>query len=819
MKAPISYEAAKAASVQYFNGDEMAADVFLGKYALRDLEGNLLEECPDDMHHRLAEELSKVESKYKNSLAKDEVFNLLKGYKRVVLQGSPSAVIGDKNRIQSVSNCTVVPSPYDSYGGILEADQNLAQLMKRRCGVGIDISPLRPKNALTTNAAQTTDGIGVFMERFSNTTREVAQNGRRGALMISCDIRHPEIETFINIKRDDKRVTGANVSVRVTDEFMNAVVNDEDFQLQWPVDSSEPSITKVVKAKSIWDQIINAAWERAEPGVLFWDRILEGPADIFADQGFKTISTNPCGEIPLCAFDSCRLTFLNLLTYVRNPWTSEAEFDYLTFERDVRLGQRIMDDVVDIELECIQNIINKIKSDPEPERIKSSELMLWQNMYDICEKGRRTGLGITALGDALASLGLTYGSEDSIQETNKIYKTLAVGAFKESVQLAEERGSFPICDVNRMKDHPFYQKLLAEVDESTHESFLRYGCRNISWTTTAPVGSMSTQTQTTSGIEPVFLTSYTRRKKMTADDRAQGKKPDLVDQNGDEWINYTVYHKPYKDWMDNTGEDEYENSPYFNASANDIDWVSSVDIQAAAQKWVSHSISKTCNLPADVTQELVSDVYMRAWKTGCKGFTVYRDGCRTGVLVAEEKEEDFKSHNAPKRPTELPCDIFHVTYKGEKWVMLIGLFNDRPYELFGGAAVNVSLPKKHKEGVLVKNPRKGNARYDLHIGEGDDEIVVRDVAHTFDDADQSAWTRLVSTALRHGTPVKYIVEQLQKEKDTSMFTFAKVMSRTLKTYIKDGEKMKGSCLNCGSEDLIYQEGCLLCQSCGSSKCN
>ena len=817
--------------VEYFGGDELAADVF-NKYALRDVTGERLEVLPTDTFRRLAKEFARIEAKYPNPLSEDEIFSLLDGFKKVVPQGSPLSGIGNPYQLQSLSNCFVIDQPHDSYGGILFADQEQVQIMKRRGGVGMDVSNIRPKGQPTTNAARTTDGIGVFMERFSNSTREVAQGGRRGALMLTIDCRHPEIETFIDIKRDLKKVTGANISIRFTDEFMQAVENNTGFCLRWPVEAhpEDAEIVKMVDAKQVWDKFVDAAWASAEPGALFWDTVVnQGIVDNYRDVGYKTISTNPCGEIPLSPYDSCRLMVVNLTSFVLNPFTSNAKFDYDNFTSVVGKAQRLMDDLVDLEIECVDRILEKIEKDPQPESVKRIERDLWTKIRAAGLNGRRTGLGVTGLGDALAALTVRYGSQLSIEMTEAIYQHLAIGAHRSSCQLAAERGAFPVFDYSKEKDHPYLTRVMSACGVETQNKWQTTGRRNIALTTTAPVGSISCLTQTTSGIEPAFLLSYKRRRKITQGDTKS--VADYVDPMGDKWQEYTVYHHWFKKWMDATGKSDPKESPYWGGTANDIDWSKSVEIQAAAQKWIDHSISKTCNLPNSATKETVNDVYLKAWKTGCKGFTVYRDGCRTGVLIAtdEKKEEKPKtSDTRPTRPKELPCDIHRVNVKDEtgktqSWMVLVGLKGGAPYEVFSGLANHIEVPKKTKTGTLIKNGKvNGIATYNLRVPvSADDEILFRDVVNLFANPTQGAFSRTISLALRHDVPVNFVVDQLQKDKDSDMFAFARCIARVLKGYIPDGTKSTSEkkCKECGSDQVFYMEGCLTCQSCGSSKCS
>jgi ribonucleoside-diphosphate reductase alpha chain len=816
-------------AVEYFNGDELAANVFLSKYALRDESGKLLENSPRDMHRRLAREFARIEAKYPNPMSEETIFSLLDGFRYVVPQGSPMSGIGNDYQIQSISNCFVIDQPYDSYGGILFADQEQVQIMKRRGGVGFDISTIRPRGMNTSNAAKTTDGIGVFMERFSNSCREVAQGGRRGALMLTIDCRHPEVETFIDIKRDLKKVTGANISIRFTDEFMRAVEADDTFTLRWPVEAlpEDAEITKVVAAKQIWEKFIDAAWASAEPGALFWDTVVnQGIVDCYHEDGYKTISTNPCGEIPLSPYDSCRLMVVNAVSFVKNPFTDQAEFDFIEFGKAVYAAQRLMDDLIDLEIECVDRILNKIDKDPQPEQVKKIERDLWTKIRNAGLNGRRTGLGITGLGDALAALNHKYGSDNSIHLTEAIYSHLAMWSHYSSLVMAQERGAFPVWDYEKEKDHKYLLNIMQATNSLQTDAidmWKKTGRRNIALTTTAPVGSVSMLTQTTSGIEPAFMLSYKRRKKINVND--DSTKIDFVDELGDKWQEFTVYHHWFKKWMDATGKTEPQDSPYWGGTANDIDWVKSVDIQAAAQKWIDHSISKTCNLPNDATKETVAQVYMRAWKTGCKGFTVYRDGCRTGVLVADKPKDEPKTvQHAPKRPKELQCDIHRASVRNgdnsESWMILVGLLDGKPYEVFCGLAEKVEIPKKAKTGILTKNGRKdGVTTYNLKVPVGDDEVIFKDIASLFDNPTQGAFTRTMSLALRHAVPIQYIVEQVQKDKASDMFSFSKVIARVLKGYIPDGTKPAGkSCPECSSFDLVYQEGCITCKSCSYSKC-
>jgi ribonucleotide reductase alpha subunit len=1149
------------ATLEYFDGDEFAAKVFVDKYALQNNEGVYLELTPKDMHRRIAKELARIESKYPNPLSEEEIFDLLDGFKYIVPQGSPMSAIGNKYQLQSLSNCFVIQGVYssqlDSYGGIMLADQEFAQIMKRRGGCGADISGIRPKNAITNNAAKTTDGIGVFMDRFSNTCREVAQNGRRGAEMLTISGKHPEIETFINIKRDLKRVTGANNSIRLYDDFMYAIARDEEYILRWPVDLSveDAKITKKVRARDIWNQIVDSAWNNAEPGLLFWDNVKRNtPSDIYEEEGYGSISTNPCfsentliavadgrnavtikqladenkdvpvysmnkktgmieikmgrhprvtgynkklvrvhlddgsfvdttpdhkyllldgtqkeaknlksgdslpgftkalepiknddnnrnyswfisdqikekaieltkllgrrfsyqdwqtyakdnnlpqtfsifgqnniksiinlsrlcavelgldfvnedpkvikiyrdmlsqnydariedgivlvkrtcevcnnefeidhlhressvcstickniyinknsdskeirktikfspenfeeifgssntynkvvrieelsgehtvynitvddnhtvsvitkinehqnnkwfsgisipqcGEIVLSAYDACRLLVINLSSYVKNPFTKDAAFDYELFHKHAIIAQRLMDDIVDLEIEAIDRILAKVNSDPEPMEVKLVELNLWNKIRKAIIGGRRTGLGPTALGDTIAMMNIKYGSEESIKLTYDIYHALAVAAHTSSCIMAKERGAFPVFNYNKEKDHPYLNSIMKDVSRSTRAMWKKTGRRNIALTTTAPTGSVSTLTRTTSGIEPAYMLTYVRRKKINPSDK--NARVDFVDALGDKWQEFTIYHPGIKKWMEVTGNDDITKSPYWGATATEIDWVASVAIQAAAQKSVDHSISKTCNLPANATKELVSEVYMKAWELGCKGFTVYREGCRAGVLVSENSAQkpkhidgrpaNIEPHTAPKRPLELPCHIKKSKIDGEAWTIFVGLLNGVPYEVFGGLSKFIDIPNKYKSGKIVKNGKNadGITAYNLVVGEGDDQMIVKDIANIFENKNYGAFTRTLSLAIRHGTPIQFVVEQLTKDKFSEMTSFSRVIARVLKAYIKDGTSSASEkkCPECGAENsIIYEEGCMKCSACKKfSKC-
>lgn len=823
-----TFDEAIEASTVYFGGDAMAADNFVGKYALKDNSGNILEKTPEMMHRRMAKELARAEAKYLNPLTEDEIFGWLSRWD-LIPQGSPMSGIGNPDQLQSLSNCFVIDSPRDSYGGILFADQEQAQIMKRRGGVGFDISTIRPKDMKTRNAARTTDGIGVFMERFSRTCREVAQGGRRGALMISISCHHPEIETFIDIKRDATRtsVTGANISIRWSDEFMNAVKNGAKVQLRFPVEKSDkkPQFEEWVDAKSVWDRAMLAAWESAEPGALFWDTaISQTPSDVYASDGFESVSTNPCAEIILSRYDSCRLLVVNLWNFVIDPFSSKARFDFDRFAEAVRVAQRLMDDLVDLEIEMIDLIIAKVSDDPEPLSVKMIEMQLWQKIRTAAVNGRRTGLGITGLGDAIAGVGIRYGDAASIEMTDAVYRTLAVNSYMSSCIMAKERGAFPVFDRAKEENHSFLSRIF-QASPEVYELWKAYGRRNIANTTTAPTGTTSILAQTTGGIEPAIFLTYTRKKKKNSSDTHLSV--DYVDAMGDQWHKYTVYHHKLKKWMEVTGKTDVKESPYWGATSEDIDWLASVKLQAAAQRWICHAVSKTANLPKDTSVDLVKEIYMSAWESGCKGFTVYRAGSRDAVLTKDDEQSAGNSdviieNNAPKRPRVLPCDIHRTNVKGEGYTVLVGLLDGKPYEVFCGLSQHVEVPRKYKTGSLIKNGKKdGVATYNLCIPVDDEELLVKDVVTVFDNPIHGATTRIISLALRHGSPLQYVVDQLQKDKHSDMQSFSRVISRVLKGYISDGTRAgEKTCSSCGVEGgLVYQEHCVLCKNCGSSKCS
>lgn len=815
------YEEALSKCMEYFNNDELASKVFLDKYALRDQDQKLLEATPDQMHRRIAKEFARIEAKkFSHPMTEDEIFSYLDKFRQIIPQGSPMYGIGNTNQLISLSNCFVVDSPSDAYSGIMKTDEQIVQISKRRGGVGVDISNLRPNGAATRNAARTSTGIISFAERYSNSIREVGQSGRRGALMLTLSVHHPEILDFAKVKRDLNKVTGANISVRLTDEFLNAVDKGEQYEQRWPVDArengEEPKVSQMVDAKEVWMQIIENAHAMAEPGLLFWDNIIsESPADCYADVGYKTLTTNPCGEIPLSKADSCRLLLLNTYGFVNDPYTNKAKFDFDSFHQKAQIAQRLMDDMIDLELEAINNIIKKVKSDPEDKNTKSRELELWQEIKQACIGGRRTGTGITGLGDTIAALNMEYGSNKSINFADKLYRTLKLGCYRSSVDMAKELGTFPVWDHEKEKNNPYLLRIKDE-DPDLWNDMKKHGRRNISLLTTAPAGSVSILCQTTSGIEPLFMFSYTRRKKINPSE--QGVRVDFTDQSGDSWQNYEVYHRRIHDWVKVTGykaSDAVEKSPWAGCCAEDLDWKQRVKLQAAATKNIDHSISSTLNLPENINTEEVAAIYEMAWKSGCKGITIYRKNCRSGVLV-ETKKEDTRENNgivkthAPKRPKELPCDVHHISVKGQEYFVLVGLLNGEPYEVFAG--INGTVSKKIKSGVIKKLKRG------LYNAVFDDDSVMNDITAIIGD-DQEAITRLVSSTLRHGTDINFLVHQLEKVKG-DLQSFSKALGRALKKHINDGSKVTGeSCPNCNHEPLVRQEGCVLCQNCSWTKCS
>jgi len=804
--------------VSYFEGDELAAKVFLDKYALKDNDGNLLEETPDQMHRRIAKEFARIEKEnHIDPLTEDQIFALLHKFKYIVPQGSPMFGIGNNHQVVSLSNCYVVDSPIDSYGGILKTDEELAQISKRRGGVGVDISTLRPAGSSVKNAARTSTGITSWMERYSNTIREVGQAGRRGALMLTIHVAHKDIEKFVTVKNDNTKVTGANISVLLSDEFLQAVEKGEKFRLRFPVDAPPSDNDVYVDARELWKKMIHNAWLRAEPGLLFWDRIKKYNAvDCYSEDGFANISTNPCAELILCSYDSCRLMLLNLFSYVINPFKKDAKFDFTLFEQHAKICQRLMDDMIDLELEKVEAIIKKIKSDPESKTIKANELELWEKVHKKCENGRRTGTGLTALGDALAALGVAYGSEESINITGRICKTLCLGSFRSSVDIAKVAGPFPAWDWAKEKDSQFLL-MLKDIDPQLYEDIQKHGRRNIANLTIAPTGSVSIMTQTTSGVEPLFmLFPYTRRKKINPTDK--NARTDFVDQNGDHWQEFEVYHPKVKMWMEVTGEKDLKKSPWYNCCAEDIDWVAAVKLQAEAQKYIDHAISKTVNLPENVTEEQVASIYEAAWKYGCKGMTVYRKNCRTGVLVEKPKKEEKKDvkiskNDAPKRPSDIDAEIHFSVVKGEPYYVVVGLLGGEPYEIFAGLNTENGHPlfksKEHK-GVLKKLNR---GKYVFKVG--DEEFTLTNI-NNHENGD--ALCRMVSTALRHGADISFVVHQLEKTKG-DLVSLGKVLARTLKKFIKDGTKVHGEeCPSCQGSQVERNDGCVLCKSCGWTKC-
>ena len=834
-------EEAFEASLQYFKGDDLAARVWVNKYALKDSDGNIYEQTPNDMHHRIAREIARVEQRYANPMSEQEVFDAIKGFKYIVPQGSPMAGIGNPYQIASLSNCFVIGNngDSDSYGGIMKIDQEQVQLMKRRGGVGHDLSHIRPKGSPVKNSALTSTGIVPFMERYSNSTREVAQDGRRGALMLSVSINHPDSENFIDAKMEQGKVTGANVSVRMDDAFMAAVRDGKNYTQQYPIFSQNPKYSKEIEAQKLWKKIVHNAWKSAEPGILFWDTIInESVPDCYADLGYKTVSTNPCGEIPLCPYDSCRLLAINLFSYVEQPFTEQASFNFDLFKKHIAIAQRIMDDIIDLELEKVDGIIAKIDADPETDEVKAVERNLWRNIQTKANEGRRTGIGITAEGDMLAALGIKYGSPEGIDFSVEIHKTLAIEAYRASVYTAKERGAFAIFDAEREKNNPFIQRL-KEADEKLYFDMLEYGRRNIALLTIAPTGTTSLMTQTTSGIEPVFLPVYKRRRKVNPNDK--NVRVDFVDEVGDSWEEYVVFHHRFKEWMEANGFDTSKNysqdelnkmvkeSPYHKATSNDVDWLSKVRMQGAVQKWVDHSISVTINLPNDVTEELVGKLYLEAWEQGCKGVTVYRDGSRSGVLISndekKEEEQDTLTAFPTKRPEVLNADVVRFQNSKDKWIAFSGLIDDKPYEIFTGFADDedgILIPRWVNEGVIIKNRNEdGTSRYDFQYkNKRGYKTTIEGLSHKFNPEFWN-YAKLISSTLRHGMPIEKAVElinSLQLDNE-SINTWKNGVARALKRYVADGTlARKQKCENCNSTSLIYQEGCLTCKDCGSSKC-
>ncbi len=837
-----TFDEAYQEALKYFKGDELAARVWTSKYALKDSFGNIYEKSPDEMHRRLAKEIFRIEQKYPNPLSENEIYDLIKNFKYIIPAGSPMSGIGNKFQTVSLSNCFVIgeENPADSYGGILKIDQEQVQLMKRRGGVGHDLSHIRPKGSPVSNSALTSTGVIPFMERYSNSTREVAQDGRRGALMLSISVKHPDVESFIDAKLETGKITGANVSVKIDHEFMKALIDNKPYQQQYPVNSDNPVTKKVINPRKLWKKIINNAWKSAEPGILFWDTVInESVADCYAEQGFETVSTNPCGEIPLCPYDSCRLLAVNLYSYVDNPFSADAKFNFDKFKQHSRYAQRIMDDIIDLELEKIDGILAKINSDPESDEIKRTEENLWEKIKEKAVKGRRTGVGITAEGDMLAALNLRYGSENATDFSVLVHKTLAVEAYRSSVEMAKDRGAFELFDAEKEKENPFIDRI-KEADPKLYEEMQEHGRRNISLLTIAPTGSTSILSQTTSGIEPVFLPFYKRRRKVNPND--QNVTVSFVDETGDSWEEYNVFHHNFITWMKANGinseevklldnekiESLIKDSPYYKATSKDVDWISKVRLQGSVQKWVDHSISVTVNLPKDVSVKLVGDVYLEAWKSGCKGVTVYRDGSRDGVLIsAKEKKKktanEIKEHS--KRPKELKADVIHFSNNDEEWIAFIGIKDGLPYEIFSGRAEADALPipKSVTRGKIIKQRFDNSSkRYDFkYTNKFGFNITIEGLSYKFNPEFWN-YAKLISGVLRHGMPVEHavnLISSLQFGTDT-INTWKKGIERALKMYIPDGTKAKKGkiCTECGSDTLVYQEGCLICQSCGYSKC-
>ena len=837
-----TYDQANAASLEYFKGDELAARVWASKYALKDSFGHLYELTPDDMHHRIAGEIARIEAKYPNPMSADEVFSLLKDFKYIVPQGSPMAGIGNDFQVGSLSNCFVIGlgGRPDSYGGIIKIDEEQVQLMKRRGGVGHDLSHIRPKGSPVKNSALTSTGLVPFMERYSNSTREVAQDGRRGALMLSVSIKHPDSEAFIDAKMTEGKVTGANVSVKLDDAFMQAAADNTTYRQSYPIDSTDPKVTKDIDASALWRKIVHNAWKSAEPGVLFWDTITrESVPDCYADQGFATVSTNPCGEIPLCPYDSCRLVAINLFSYVIDPFTDKARFDFDLFRRHVGRAQRIMDDIIDLEMEKIDVIIDKIKSDPETDEVKATELHLWEKIRNKTLKGRRTGCGTTGEGDMLAALGLRYGTPEATAFSTEVHKQLALAYYSASVDMAAERGAFEVYDAEREKNNPFIARL-READPELYARMVKQGRRNIACLTIAPTGTTSLMTQTTSGIEPVFLPVYKRRRKVNPGDA--NVTIDFVDEVGDAFEEYIVYHHKFLQWMRSAGlepkknmsadeiEELVKQSPYYKATSNDVDWLEKVRMQGSVQKWVDHSISVTINLPSDVSEELVGQLYMEAWRAGCKGCTVYRDGSRNNVLEAVKKEKKepviiANPEHVAKRPIELEADVVRFQNNKEKWIAFVGLVDGKPYEIFTGLADDedgIFCPKSVNHGKIIKAmDADGNKRYDFQfINKRGYKTTIEGLSEKFNPEFWN-YAKLISGVLRYGMPIDQVLKLvggLELDSD-SINTWKNGVERALKKYIPNGTNARGQkCPHCGAETLIYQEGCLICTSCGTSKC-
>ena len=847
-KRTFTYDEAFEASLKYFNGDELAARVWVNKYAMKDSFGNIYEQSPADMHWRIANEVARIEQKYANPMSAQEVFDLIDKFKYIIPAGSPMTGIGNNYQIASLSNCFVIglEGDADSYGAIMRIDEEQVQLMKRRGGVGHDLSHIRPKGSPVNNSALTSTGLVPFMERYSNSTREVAQDGRRGALMLSVSIKHPDSESFIDAKMTEGKVTGANVSVKITDEFMRAAVEDKPFIQQFPIESSNPDVAKEISAKKLWEKIVHNAWKSAEPGVLFWDTIIrESLPDCYADLGFRTVSTNPCGEIPLCPYDSCRLLSINLYSYVENPFTPEAKFNFDLFRRHVAAAQRIMDDIVDLELEKIDLIMKKVADDPQSMEVKGAETHLWEKIKSKSGKGRRTGVGITAEGDMLAALGLRYGSQEATDFSVEVHKTLALAAYRSSVTMAQERGAFEVFDAAREANNPFMLRI-KEADEQLYNDICQYGRRNIACLTIAPTGTTSLMTQTTSGIEPVFMPVYMRRRKVNPNDEAV--HVDFVDEVGDSFEEYIVYHRKFLTWMEVNGIDTTKKytqeeidqlvarSPYYKATANDVDWLMKVRMQGAIQKWVDHSISVTVNLPADVDEALVNKLYVEAWRSGCKGCTIYRDGSRSGVMISVSKKEkkEGAGNSVPPckhpevtevRPQVLECEVVRFQNNKEKWVAFVGLLNGYPYEIFTGLQDDdegIVLPKTVTKGKIIKQvDENGRKRYDFQFeNKRGYKTTVEGLSEKFN-PEYWNYAKLISGVLRYRMPIEHVIRLVSslQLKSESINTWKNGVERALKKYITDGTEAKGQkCPVCGQETLVYQEGCLICKNCGASRC-
>lgn len=844
-----TYNEAFEASKKYFEGDELAARVWATKYALKDSQGNYFELTPDDMHRRIAREIARIERKYKNPMDEQLLFDLMSHFRYLVPQGSPMAGIGNNLQVGSLSNCFVIGlnGEPDSYGGIIKIDEEQVQLMKRRGGVGHDLSHLRPKGAEVKNSALTSTGLVPFMERYSNSTREVAQDGRRGALMLTVSVKHPDSEAFVDAKMTEGKITGANVSLKIDDAFMQAAIEGKEYTQQYPIHAEKPKYTQKIDATTFWNKIIHNAWQSAEPGVLFWDTIIrESLPDCYADLGFKTVSTNPCGEIPLCPYDSCRLLAINLYSYVENPFTPNAKFNFSKFKEHVMYAQRMMDDIIDLEMEKIETIIAKIEADPETDEVKATELNLWKKIKDKTSQGRRTGVGTTAEGDMIAAMGLTYGTEEATKFSVEVHKTLALAAYRSSVMLASERGAFPVFDYKREVNNPFMNRL-KDADPELYDLMLKYGRRNIACLTIAPTGTTSILTQTTSGIEPVFLPVYKRRRKVNANDKEV--RVDFVDESGDAFEEYVVYHPKFITWMNINGIEVKDNytqeqideivakSPYYKATSNDVDWLNKVKMQGAVQKWVDHSISVTINLPNDVSEDMVNKLYVEAWKSGCKGCTVYRDGSRSGVLISLKNEKKKTTENAEpnpadengfvthKRPIELDADVVRFQNNKEKWIAFIGLIDGKPYEIFTGIADDdegIFCPKSVSKGKIIKViDENGQKRYDFQfVNKRGFKTTIEGLSEKFNPEFWN-YAKLISGVLRYRMPIAQVLKLVGSlELDNQSINTWKVgVERALKKYLPNGEKASGqTCPNCGQESLVYQEGCLICTNCGTSRC-